>query len=92
MQSDSTTTSASDAQTRNIKVPLGGDLLGRERVIGAKRLRMGCDQPSDRFENIVETPALWHAKQAFLKVKFCKLSTYGINFTIIVILPTMYCK
>jgi len=52
-----------------LKVPLAGDLLGRERVTGAKRARMGCDQPEERYENITETPALWHAKQAFLKVK-----------------------
>ena len=53
----------------NLKVPLAGDLLGRERVTGAKRARMGCDQPEERYDNIIETPALWHAKQAFLKVK-----------------------
>lgn len=50
-------------------MPLAGDLLGRERVTGAKRARMGCDQREERYENITETPALWHAKQAFLKVK-----------------------
>lgn len=54
--------------TQKTKVPLAGDLMGRERVTGAKRVRMGCDQPEERYENIVETPALWHAKQAFLKV------------------------
>ena len=42
----------------NMKVPLAGDLLGRERVTGAKRVRMGCDQPEERYENIIETPAL----------------------------------
>ena len=59
-----------------LKVSLAGDLLGRERVTGAKRARMGCDQPEERYENITETPALWHAKQAFLKVKlaFCIVS------------------
>lgn len=54
----------------DMKVPLAGDLLGRERVTGAKRVRMGCDLPEERYDNIVETPALWHAKQAFLKVSF----------------------
>ena len=54
----------------DMKVPLAGDLLGRECVTGAKRVRMGCDQPEERYDNIVETPALWHAKQAFLKVSF----------------------
>lgn len=59
-----------------LKVPLAGDLLGRERVTGAKRAQMACDQPEERYENITETPALWHAKQAFLKVKlaFCIVS------------------
>lgn len=52
-----------------LKVPLGGDLLGRECVTGAKRAQMDCVQPEERYENITETPALWHAKQAFLKVK-----------------------
>ncbi|CAB3978284.1 Hypothetical predicted protein [Paramuricea clavata] len=28
---------------KEIKVPLCGDLLGRERVTGAKKTRMGCD-------------------------------------------------
>lgn len=56
--------------TTNMKVPLAGDLLGKERVTGAKRVRMGCDQPEERYDNIVEIPALWHAKQAFLKVSF----------------------
>ncbi|XP_029185142.2 uncharacterized protein LOC114953141 isoform X2 [Acropora millepora] len=51
----------------DMKVPLAGDLLGRERVTGAKRVRMGCDQPEERYDNIAEIPALWHAKQAFLK-------------------------
>ena len=31
---------------------------------------MGCDLPEERYDDIVETPALWHAKQAFLKVSF----------------------
>lgn len=53
---------------KNIKVPLAGDLLGRERVTGVKKTRLGCDKPSERFENIVETPALWHTKQSFLGV------------------------
>jgi len=50
-----------------LKVPLAGDLLGRERVTGAKRAQMGCDRPEERYENITEMPALWHAKQAFLR-------------------------
>ena len=51
-----------------LKVPLFGDLLGRERVTGAKRVRMGCDEPMDCYEDITEAPGLWHAKQAYLKV------------------------
>jgi len=39
-------------------------------VTGAKKTRLGCDMRTDRFESIVETPALWHTKQAFLKVKY----------------------
>ena len=54
--------------SKNIKLPLCGDLLGRERITGAKRMRLGCDAPSDRFENIYEYPALWHVKQSFLGV------------------------
>ena len=38
-----------------IQIPIGGDLLGRERITGAKRLRKGCDKASDRFENMTET-------------------------------------
>jgi hypothetical protein len=46
--------------------PLAGDLLGRERVTGARKARAGCDSPCNRYENIVEEPATWHAKQTFL--------------------------
>ena len=53
---------------KKVKVPLVGDLLGRERVTGAKKTRLGCDSPVERFENIVECPALWHTKQSFLSV------------------------
>ena len=49
-------------------MPLAGDLLGRERVTGAKKTRLGCDDPVDRFDNIVECPAFWHCKQSFLLV------------------------
>ena len=54
--------------TLPLKVPLVGDLLGRKRVTGAKKTRLGCDSPSERFQNIVEAPALWHTKQSFLGV------------------------
>lgn len=49
-------------------IPLYGDLLGRERVTGAKKTRAGCDYTSERFECIVEACAQWHAKQSFLGV------------------------
>lgn len=49
-------------------VPLVGDLLGRERVTGAKKTRAGCDLPTYHFEHIIEAPAVWHAKQSFLCV------------------------
>ena len=51
-----------------VQMPIGGDLLGRERITGAKRLRKGCDKASERFENMTETAEYWHAKQAFLSV------------------------
>lgn len=47
-----------DEVLKNVKVPLGGDLLGRERITGAKKTRLGCDSAAERFESIVETPAL----------------------------------
>ena len=59
-----------DEVLKNVKVPLGGDLLGRERITGAKKTRLGCDSAAETFESIVETPALWHAKQSFLGVSF----------------------
>ena len=49
-------------------MPLVGDLLYRERVTGAKKTQAGCDLPTDRFEHIIEAPAVWHAKQSFLCV------------------------
>jgi hypothetical protein len=70
---NNTSTSAETAAKRSevlqgVKVPLVGDLLGRERLTGAKKTRAGCDFSSDRFEQIVEVPAVWHAKQFFLSV------------------------
>lgn len=57
-----------DQILNGVKVPLGGDQLGRERVTGAKKLRLGCDSASARLEHIEEMPELWHTKQAFLGV------------------------
>ena len=53
---------------KGVKVPLFGDLLGRERLTGAKKTRAGCNFSSDKFEQVVEVPAVWHAKQFFLSV------------------------
>ena len=66
-------------------IPLAGDLLGRERVTGAKKTRAGCDYQTDRFDHIVETPAVWHAKQSFLCVGLFPFTLYvclnlAINF------------
>ena len=33
-----------DEVLKNVKVQLGGDLLGRERITGVKKTRLGCDQ------------------------------------------------
>ena len=57
-----------DSILKKVRVPLAGDLLGRQRVTGTKKTRLGCDSIVERFENIVECPALWHAKQSFLSV------------------------
>ena len=57
-----------DGILNGTKVPLGGDQQGRERVTGAKKLRLGCDSATARLEHIEEMPELWHAKQAFLSV------------------------
>ncbi|CAH3179477.1 unnamed protein product, partial [Porites lobata] len=57
---------SSEMVLEKIRVPLAGDLLGRERVTSAKKTRLGCDSSVERFDNIVECPALWHAKQSFL--------------------------
>ena len=50
------------------KASMVGDLLGRERVTGARKARASCDSPCNRYENIVEQTATWNAKQAFLGV------------------------
>ena len=54
-----------------IQIPIGGDLLGRERIPGAKMLRKGCNQASERFVNISEVAEFWYAKQAFLNGSLC---------------------
>ena len=66
--SDSGTNQSQDSVLEKVRVPLAGDLLGRERVTGAKKTRLGCDSIVECFENIVECAALWHAKQSFLSV------------------------
>ena len=58
---------------QGVKVPLVGDLLGRERLTGGKKTRAGCDFASDRFVQLVEVPAVWHAKQ------FLSVSQYDIT-------------
>ena len=58
-----------------INIPLCGDLLGRERVSGAEKLRSGCDYRTERFDHIVENVAQWHTKQSFLWV-CCPLEAY----------------
>lgn len=58
-----------DRILKGVKLPLCGDLLGRERVTGAKQTRMGCDYETERFDNIVENVAQWHTKQSFLGVR-----------------------
>ena len=68
-----------DEVLKNVKVPLGGDLLGRERITGAKKTRLGWDSAAERFESIVEMPALWHAKQSFLGVSFNNLIILFFN-------------
>lgn len=68
--SDSGGNQSQDSVLKKVRVPLAGDLFGRERVTGAKKTRLGCDSIVERFENIVECPALWHAKQSFLLVSW----------------------
>ena len=68
--SDSGANQSQDSILKKVRVPLAGDLLGRERVTGAKKTRLGCDSIVERFKNIVECPALWHAKQSFLSVSW----------------------
>ena len=73
----------SDRILKDAKIPLGGDLLGRERMTGAKKTRMGCDSATEIFYNIVENVAQWHAKQSFLAICYTyvtiikKLLLYG---------------
>ena len=45
-----------------VRVPLADEFLGRERVY-AKKTRLACHSAVERFEDIVECAALWHAKQ-----------------------------
>ena len=53
-----------EAVLKGITVPLSGDLLGRERVTGAKRARLGCNHRVERFENIVENVAQYNGIQS----------------------------
>lgn len=41
---------------------LVGDLLGCERVIGVKKIWVGCDFLIDCFEYIIEVLVVWYVK------------------------------
>ena len=69
-----------DQIVKEVKLQLCGDLLGRERVTGAKKTRMGCDFETEKFTKIVENVAQWHTKQSFLSVWTQCL--FNINFII----------
>ena len=60
-----------DEDEHLIQIPIGGDLLGRERITGAKMLRKGCNNASERFDNMSEVAEFWHTKQAYLSVSLC---------------------
>ena len=76
-----------------VKVPLCGDLLGRERVTGAKQTRMGCDYKTERFDNIVENVAQWHAKQSFLGVRKCNIfCNFKCTYYFLLLLESKYLK
>ena len=44
-------------------------------------LRKGCNQESDRFDNMSEVAEFWHAKQAFLSVSLCSYKNEKHNFS-----------
>ena len=60
-------------------MPLVGDLLGGEHVTGAKKTRLGCYSPSERFQNIVEAPALWLTFKGNKNVGKTKVNTNKNN-------------
>ena len=43
-------------------VPLCGILSGQERVTEVKKTSMGYDLTTEKYENIVEKVAQWHAR------------------------------
>ena len=51
-----------------VRERLADEIFGRERVTDAKGTRLACDSAVERFENIVEGPSLWHAKQSVISV------------------------
>ena len=69
---------------KNVNVPLCGDLLGRERMTGAKKTRMGCDLHTERFDNITENATLWHAKQSFLGVSCSNIRKTAVTVNCVI--------
>jgi len=58
-----------------MQFPLVGDRLGRESVTGAKKLRSGCDEAKERFDNIVEVVRILACQTKFVEGKtFSKFS------------------
>ena len=49
----------------------------KEVITDAKRTRLACDSAVERFENIVEGPSLWHAKQSFRLVENFTRVSFG---------------
>lgn len=68
-----------------MQFPLVGDRLGRESVTGAKKLRSGCDEAKERFDNIVEVVRILACQTKFVRPSASFLSDnmhYGITILI----------
>ena len=65
---------------KGVIVSLFGNFLGRERLTDANKTKARCNFSSDKFEQVVEVPAVWHGKQFFFKCKLIDKSQ-TLNFT-----------
>jgi hypothetical protein len=78
------------AEFHNSPIAVVGDQLTCERIRAAKRARVQQETPEERFEQIIETPADWHALVTFYEVYACMRTSVTYMVTVVYIIYADY--